>query len=142
MTISYATAETIRLNKSRYCRYVDTKQWAELEGLLLPDTRLTFYDVAGAVLSDFHSRREFIAATMPFLTGAHTSHRVSNSELTATADGEVAAIWAMEDYLVLPPGRPYGAMHGYGHYHERWVERAGSWFLQKLELRRTILEFT
>jgi len=144
MKLTFEVSEAIRSNKARYCRFVDTKQWDELAKLALPETTYTFFDVAGEPLYQFASTQAWLKVTTESLEGAHTSHRVCNSELSMISDSKVAAIWAMEDYLIFKPenGKPSKKMHGYGHYHETWERRGDDWFLSKLELKRTILEFS
>ena len=141
--ITFEISERIRTKKAQYCRFVDTKQWDELGRLMLPDVTLVFFDVDGETLYEFTSCKSWIELTAATLDGAQTSHRVSNSELSPVSESKVAAIWAMEDYLILPPkgGSPAQTMRGYGHYHEIWEQRDGDWLLAKLELKRTILEF-
>jgi hypothetical protein len=141
MDISFATAERIRLKKAQYCRFIDTKQWRSFEKLAFPDARFTFYGVNNEVLYDFSSTEELIRPTARLLEHARSSHRVCNSELCQISDREIAAIWAMEDYLVFPAqdGKAGRAMRGYGHYHEIWTQRGQDWFLKKLELRRQVL---
>ncbi|TFW56699.1 nuclear transport factor 2 family protein [Bradyrhizobium sp. MOS001] len=141
--ITFEVSEIIRTKKAQYCRFVDTKQWDGLSRLILPDAKFIFFGVDGGILHEFDSLQTWIELTAATLDGAHTSHRVSNSELTLLSKGQVAAIWAMEDYLLLraKDGNPAQTMRGYGHYHEIWKQWDSDWFLAKLELTRTILEF-
>lgn len=143
MKITYETSERIRTKKAQYCRFVDTKMWDEYEKLAFPDATFTFLGVDGEILYEFSSTKAHIETAAAALEGAQTSHRVSNSELVRLSDNQIAAIWAMEDYLIFRPrgDDSVSSMRGYGHYHETWELHEGDWFLRKLELRRTILEF-
>ncbi|MET3528522.1 nuclear transport factor 2 family protein [Phenylobacterium koreense] len=140
--VAYEVGEAIRRAKSRYCRFVDTKQWEAFERLALPDAPFTFRDVAGEIIQQFASPREMVAASRPLLAGARSLHRVSNSELTWRDDNTVAAIWAMTDRIVFPARDGQGdvSLRGAGHYHELWTRAGDGWRLAELELQRTFLE--
>lgn len=136
-----ALTNTIRVQKAKYCRFVDTKRWDDLADLLVEKPKLRFFAPDGTLLYGFDSTAEWIQLMRNYLNGAHTIHQVHNDEIEIIADSEVRAIWSMEDYLILAEGedRP-ASMHGYGHYHETWRFAGGGWRLAELELRRTILE--
>ncbi|MDX0431578.1 nuclear transport factor 2 family protein [Sinorhizobium medicae] len=138
----FALAETIRTSKARYCRYMDTQNWAEFAALFAREPTIRFFGEDGIALGEFDSLDEFLAATKAYLAGARTIHQVHNDEIEVITEEEVRAIWSMEDYLLFPDGddvRP-ASMHGYGHYHETWRLEDGQWRLAHLELHRTILE--
>lgn len=136
--------EQVRLAKARYCRFVDTKQWAAFADLLIPSPDIKIYDVAGDLLVAFTSREAFASAAKDYLAGAQSIHQVHNDELSQVSESAISAIWSMEDHILFPDqagGRP-SRHHGYGHYHENWVLTAAGWRIASLELRRTILEIT
>jgi hypothetical protein len=147
MTIPYAIAEAIREKKARYCRYLDTKRWDALIGLGLPDATLTFHDVDGDILTIggvryvFDSPAAFAGTMSVVFRRARTSHQVTNSELSRLSDTEIAALWAMTDYIEYPAiaGIFPVRILGHGHYHEVWQERDGDWLLKELVLKRTSL---
>jgi hypothetical protein len=134
--------EQVRLSKARYCRFLDTKQWQPFVALFVADARACVFDPEGASIAEFHSASAFVNAARQFLEGARSIHQVHNDELELVSEGEISAIWSMEDYIVFPLASRDSPMsvHGYGHYHERWVLRDGVWRISNLELRRTILE--
>ncbi len=136
-----ALVNTVRRQKAKYCRLVDTKRWDDFAALIVDRPELRFYGPDGALLYAFDSLPEYMKVTKKFLEGAHTIHQIHNDEIDVLSETEVHGIWSMEDYLKLAPGdnRPR-SMHGYGHYHETWRFEAGNWRLFKLDLRRTILE--
>lgn len=137
-----ALAETIRTLKARYCRYVDTHQWADLAALFARKPTIRFVGVDGVLLAQFDAVDEFVAVTKAYLSGVKSIHQVHNDEIEIVSENEISAVWSMEDYLIFPEGtdgRP-ASMHGYGHYHETWRLEDGQWRLAHLELRRTILE--
>jgi 3-phenylpropionate/cinnamic acid dioxygenase small subunit len=132
----------IRVLKSRYCRFVDTKDWRAFAGLFSEHARLRFIGESGEIVAGFDQPKEFFDQTKAFLAGARTIHQVHNDELEIVSESEIRAIWSMEDYVIFPDiddGRP-ASLHGYGHYHETWRLEPSGWRLARLELRRTILE--
>ncbi|MGK9199741.1 nuclear transport factor 2 family protein [Sinorhizobium meliloti] len=136
--------DEIAMRKARYCRYVDTKHWEKFRELFADAPTIRFVDPEGHTIHAFTSVDEFVTTSASYLEGARTIHHVHNAEMERVAEGLVDAIWSMEDYLVFPPAndeRP-ASMHGYGHYHETWEFLDGHWRIAKLELRRTILEFS
>jgi len=143
-------AEIITVKKAQYCRCLDTKQWDQLESLMLPDARLSFLDTEGKTFSArgvrylFNSPREFTQTMREVFSSARTSHSVTNPELELVSDREASAIWAMRDCIVFPPvgGILPVSMHGYGHYFETWKRVGEDWFLSDLELRRTIIDLS
>ncbi|MDI7925206.1 nuclear transport factor 2 family protein [Ferirhizobium litorale] len=132
---------TIRGQKARYCRFVDTKEWASLAELIADRPQLRFFAPDGTLLYEFDSAAEWIGLMRNYLDGSHTIHQVHNDEIEVVSDTEVKAIWSMEDYLLLAEGsdRP-ASIHGFGHYYETWRLMDAKWRLTDLELRRTILE--
>lgn len=139
-----AAFDQVRQAKARYCRYLDTRQWDAFTALFVPSPDIRIVDADGGLVVAFASREDFTASARDYLAGARSIHQVHNEELTLVADGEIGAIWSMEDYIVFPEqaaGRP-SRHHGYGHYHETWLRGADGWRLARLELRRTILEIT
>ncbi|EPE97133.1 nuclear transport factor 2 family protein [Rhizobium grahamii] len=137
-----ALADTIRTQKARYCRYVDTHQWVEFTALFASNPTIRFFGEDGVLLAEFDAVDELVAVTRAYLSGVRSIHQVHNDEIDIVSDTEISAVWSMEDYLIFPDGndgRP-ASMHGYGHYHETWRLEDGQWRLALLELRRTILE--
>lgn len=141
MPTQEALINTIRRQKAKYCRFVDTKNWDGFSSLFVERPSLHFYAPDGELLYEFNDRYEYVRAASTFLEGARTIHQVHNDEIDIISDTEIRAIWSMEDYLFLAPGndRPK-SIHGYGHYHETWRLTDGNWCITNIELRRTILE--
>lgn len=142
--------ESITRKKAQYCRYLDTKQWDELEGLMLSDAHLSFLNTQGEVFSSggiryrFNSPRDFTRTMRKVFKTAKTSHSVTNPELELVSDQQAKAVWAMRDCIIFPDiaGFIPVSMRGYGHYFETWSKVGEDWFLSDLELRRTIVDFS
>src|SRR3984957_4605760 len=136
--------EEIRRLKARYWRFVDTKQWERFGELWAPDATFTDHSAA------FHCEgaqevRDKIAAALP--DDVVTVHHGHQSEIEIEDQDHARGIWAMEDYLIFPPGAvhptsaaPTSTVRGYGHYVESYVKLDGEWKFQKSELFRLRLE--
>ena len=136
--------ERVRRAKAQYCRFVDTKNWAAFAKLFEQNLQVRMFDPAGATIVSFDDRDSFVSICDTSLVGAQTIHQVHNDEIDQISDGEISATWSMEDMIIFGspgPGQP-ARMHGFGHYHELWRLGAEGWRIARLELRRTILEFT
>jgi hypothetical protein len=119
--------------KARYCRLLDTKDWAGWADLFLPDFVL---DATGSGGPRIAGRDAAVASVRGSIDAAKTVHQVHSPEIEI--DGDTArGIWAMQDRLIWPGGR---TLTGYGHYHERYVRSGGVWRIAKSRLTRLILE--
>lgn len=131
-----AAIEEIRILKARYCRYVDTKDWAAFRTLFADDATLFFpenYPEAAAI-------DDFMKGVGPALEGGTTVHHVLAPEIEIVDETHARGIWAMQDALYFPPGTSglAGAseIHGAGHYHESYVRRNGKWLFASVRLSR------
>lgn len=121
--------------KARYCRFLDTKDWAAWRDLFTEDYALDISEGTGIPV--IHGRDEAIARVRASIGEAKTAHQVHTPEIRIDGD-EAHAIWAMQDRVVFGPGRP--SITGYGHYHERWLRRDGVWKIASLRLTRLHLD--
>ncbi len=67
-----------------------------------------------------------------------TVHHGHTPEIEIISRDEATGIWAMEDKLWVQPASvlPFVFMHGYGHYHKRYVRLADGWRIQEIRLVR------
>ncbi len=122
--------------KARYCRALDTKDWDLLRDLLTEDFVLDVTDGTDVpVITGRDAALEQIRAS---IETARTAHQVHLPEMEIT-DEEASVIWPMQDRVVWGADKP--SLVGYGHYHERWVLRAGQWRLAALRLTRLHIDF-
>lgn len=135
--------DEIRELKARYWRYVDTKQWDSFIELFRPEA--TFSDHS----ADFHcADRASIAEAIPTALADVTSvHRGLQYEIEVLAEDRARGIWAMEDYLVYPPGASHppnpgqtSSVRGYGHYVETYAKSQEGWRFVSIDLYRLRLE--
>lgn len=137
-----AAIEDIKILKARYCRYVDTQDWASFRTLFDDGATLFFpenYDSVAAI-------DDFMQGVGSALKGGVTAHHVMMPEIEIVDDDNARAIWAMQDALYFLPGTRglAGAseIHGVGHYHETYVRRGGTWLFASIRLSRLRLAVT
>lgn len=135
--------EEIRTLRAKYWRFVDTKQWAAFGRLFALDAR--FVDHSAEFRCD--GAEEIEGKISAVLEHSVTIHHGHQSEIEIEDESNARGIWAMEDYLVFPPGvahetNPYpsAVVRGYGHYVDRYVKLDGEWRFQQVDLHRLRLE--
>lgn len=136
MTAMFADWAAICETKARYCRLMDTKDWAGwadcfTEDLVLDTTPAGGYRVEG--------RDAAIAAVLGSIEHAKTAHQVHNPEIVFDADGQGAdVVWAMNDRVQMAPDKQnenYGGHTGYGNYRERYLKCPdGRWRITRTTL--------
>jgi hypothetical protein len=124
--------EEIAELKARYFRLLDTKQWDALRDVFTDD--MCFYRNEETEPSA-RSGDEFVASLRALLPTAVTVHQGHMPEITITGERSATGIWAMFDFVDDPSRNR--AIHGYGHYHERYEKGDdGRWRIQELRLVR------
>lgn len=137
MTASFADWLDICNLKARYCRLLDTKQWADFAALFAEDFELDVTEASGGKLPVIRGRDQALAAVRASIEAAKTAHQVHSPEIVVEGDGG-RAIWAMQDRVIWPD-RP--ALTGFGHYHETYVRSGGAWRIRSSRLTRLMMEF-
>ncbi len=129
--------EEIRRLKARYCRTVDSKDWA---GFMAVFTSDAIMDLTAEAADE--ANREVFAGMDPVLRGPEaianfvsstlsagvvTVHHSFMPEIEITSEDEASGTWAMTDYL------DFGGsgIRGYGHYHERYRREGGQWLISE-----------
>jgi ketosteroid isomerase-like protein len=123
--------------KARYCRLMDTKDWAGwadvfTEDLVLDTTPAGGYRVEG--------RAEAIRMVRGSIEHAKTAHQVHNPEIVFADDARSAQVtWAMNDRVEMADDIFARTGHrghtGYGHYRERYVKGDdGCWRIAETQL--------
>jgi len=136
--------------KARYCRTLDTKDWAGYADVFTEDLVLDTRDAGGPITQ---GRDEAIKMVRKSIETAATAHQVHNLELTLNGD-TADAIWAMQDRVVYGADRrpivqqPNGRSQtlfghtGYGHYLEHYVRKNGRWRIAHQRLTRLHVDYT
>ncbi|HEX2101845.1 MAG TPA: nuclear transport factor 2 family protein, partial [Candidatus Synoicihabitans sp.] len=83
--------------KARYCRMLDTKNWAGLAALLTEDFVLDVSE--GTSLPVIQGRDAALAQVTSLVGSARTVHQVHTPEIELHGD-EAHVIWAMQDRVV------------------------------------------
>jgi hypothetical protein len=126
--------ERIKALKSRYCRYLDTKQWDKWATLFADD--FTFTSGEGG-------REERIQALAAERQNATTVHHVHSPEIVMTGPETARGIWALHDYVEFPeiattgPAKGYRGMIGAGHYEEEYRKVGDDWKISYMRVTRT-----
>jgi uncharacterized protein (TIGR02246 family) len=128
--------EAIKQLKARYCRTMDTKDWAAMRGVFADDVSVDTTESGGGVVEGADAFVAFLRDTIGEVVTVHQCH---TPEIAVTAPDAASGIWAMEDMLRWPDGTE---LHGYGHYHETYAKRDGAWRIQSLRLTRLRTDFT
>jgi ketosteroid isomerase-like protein len=127
----------IQQTKSRYFRYLDTKQWALWRELFTDD--LVFYmedSVLPATMEPVTvGGDKFVEYVSDILTSSVTVHQGHMPEIEFRGPDEADVVWAMYDWV--DNAEQDHAMQGFGHYHETYRKGAdGTWRIATLRLTR------
>jgi hypothetical protein len=123
--------------KARYFRHIDTKDWEGLrQDVLTPDVRVDVTDDGAGIVE---GADRFLAALARVLGGASTIHHGHMPEIELTSATTATGTWAMEDRLRFPEG-PVAELHGWGHYHDRYVKTPDGWRIAATRLSRLRLD--
>jgi uncharacterized protein (TIGR02246 family) len=136
MTTWSEDIEAIKQLKARYCRTMDTKDWDAMRSLFAHDVTIDTIESGGSVVT---GADEFMIFLRQAIDDVITVHHCHMPEIERTSPTTASAIWAMEDMLRWPDGTE---LHGYGHYHETYEKRTGTWRITSSRLTRLRMDFT
>ena len=127
--------------KARYCRMLDTKDWAGYADVFTEDFELDTSAAGGpGVIRGRDAAMRMIRSSVE---QARTAHQVHSPEITLEGD-TAHVIWAMQDRVVWGDRRPEPRSlghTGYGHYHERYERRNGRWRIAAQRLTRLHVDY-
>ena len=133
--------EQICILKARYFRFVDQKRWLELRALFTDDATMHFAERTEQPEPADVAIARIKAVLVPDVVSVHHGHM---PEIEIEGPDIARAIWAMEDRLVFPSGRPNivraDRLRGYGHYHETYRREQGGWRIATMRLERLLVE--
>ncbi len=135
MIVNFADWLAICNVKARYCRCLDTKDWAGYADCFTDDVVIDTRQSGGPM---FEGQAAAVAAIRGSIEAAFTVHHVHAPEITFNGD-TAHAIWAMQDRLIWPNGMQ---LLGFGHYHEDYVRVEDGWKIAKSTLTRINVEMT
>jgi ketosteroid isomerase-like protein len=136
MTSNFADWLAICETKARYCRCLDSKDWAGYADCFTENFVLDTPPQGNVT----RGRDAAVKTVRRAVETAQTAHQVHNPEITFDPDGNAAnVIWAMQDRVKWGEDRAKqlgNAGHlGFGHYRERYVKcDDGRWRISSLVL--------
>lgn len=124
--------ESIKRLKARYCRHLDTKDWAMWRMLFADDFVSDTAEAGGRVIV---GADDFVAFTRNNIgrPAQATAHQVHAPEIELTSPTTARGVWALQDVVRFAPGLN---LVGYGHYHETYEYAGGQWFIKSSKLTR------
>lgn len=134
-TVELAAIEEIKQLKARYFRCMDTKDWVGFAAVFAPDAEMDMRGEAGpdALVRGNEAIAAFVRRSVDAVTTVHHGHM---PEIRLTGADTAEGIWAMEDVLRWPDGAALVSLHGYGHYHDRYVRTGEGWRIAATRLTR------
>ncbi len=129
--------------KARYCRCLDSKDWAGYADVFTPDAVLDTRGAGGALIE---GREALVAMVRGSIGDAVTVHHVHSPEIRLTGQDTAGAVFAMQDRVIWAPekAREVGrkSLTGYGHYHEEYRRCGdGQWRISRSALTRLHVDF-
>src|ERR1700712_129983 len=124
--------EELKQLKARYCRLLDTKDWAGWRELFADDF---VSDTSAAGGKRIEGGDAFVAYVRKALgkRSRTTVHMVHMPEIEMLSPTSAKGIWMLEDFLRFAPGLK---LRAYGHYTETYVLADGHWRFASSTLTR------
>lgn len=124
--------EAIKQLKARYCRYLDTKDWAAWRAIFADDF---VSDTSEAGGKSIFGADDFVSFTRKAIgrPAQATAHQVHAPEIELTSASTARGVWALQDVVRFGPGV---SLVGYGHYHETYENITGQWLIKSSTLTR------
>jgi hypothetical protein len=124
--------ESIKQLKARYCRYLDTKDWAAWRSIFTDDFVSDTAEAGGKLII---GADDFVAFTRNNIgrPAQATAHQVHAPEIELTSATTAHGVWALQDVVRFGPGV---TLVGYGHYHETYQNIDGKWLIKSSKLTR------
>ena len=124
--------ESIKQLKARYCRYLDTKDWAAWRALFTDDFVSDTAEAGGKLIV---GADEFVSFTRKNIgrPAQATAHQVHAPEIELTSATTARGVWALQDVVRFGAGV---SLVGYGHYHETYERTGGQWLIKSSKLTR------
>jgi uncharacterized protein (TIGR02246 family) len=129
---SWADVEAIKQLKARYCRLLDTKDWAGWRDIFTDDFVSDTTPSGGVLITGADEFVAFLQSTLG-KPSQPTVHQVHAPEIELTSPSTATGVWALNDVVRLAPGIN---LQGYGHYHETYEKTDGQWRIKTSTLTR------
>jgi hypothetical protein len=124
--------ESIKQLKARYCRYLDSKDWAAWRSIFADDFVSDTAEAGGKLII---GADDFVAFTRNNIgrPAQATAHQVHAPEIELTSATTARGVWALQDVVRFGHGV---TLVGYGHYHETYENIDGKWLIKSSKLTR------
>jgi len=124
--------EEIKSLRARYCRGIDTKDWALLRSTLAPDIRLdlpSLRERGGLAGAD-----AFIELASAWFGKTPSLHANYLPEIELVSPTRATGIWQQQHFLPnrYRPEEHHG--HGYGYSHDSYEKTDGRWLVKSVKL--------
>jgi hypothetical protein len=139
----FATWQAICDTKARYCRCLDSKDWAGYADVFTPDAVLDTRGAGGALIA---GRAALVEMVRGSIGDAVTVHQVHSPEIRLTGPDSAEAVFAMQDRVIWGAEKAQAvgrrSLTGYGHYHEEYrLGEDGHWRIARSALTRLHVDF-
>ena len=128
--------EAIKQLKARYFRTMDTKDWDGMRRVFTDDVVMDTTESGGGVITGADDFMAFLRETLADVVTVHHGHM---PEIELSSPTRATGIWALQDTLIWPDGT---RLAGYGHYHETYEKKGGTWRIASSTLTRLGMDFT
>ncbi|WP_340589110.1 nuclear transport factor 2 family protein [Erythrobacter alti] len=140
---AFADYVAICETKARYCRCLDTKDWAGYADVFTDGVVLDTRASGGEMVE---GREQVVAMVKSAIGKAITVHQVHSPEIALTDPDTAEAIWAMQDHVVWDEAKAQAvgrkSLTGFGHYRETYRRCGdGAWRIARTELTRLHMSF-
>jgi hypothetical protein len=139
----FAQFQAICETKARYCRCLDSKDWAGYGEVFTEDAVLDSSAAGGQVVL---GRATIVDTIRGAIGKAVTVHQVHSPEISMIGSDEAEVTWAMQDRVIwdADKARAIGrkSLTGFGHYRETYrLDADGTWRIAFSKLTRLHVDF-
>jgi hypothetical protein len=118
--------EEIKQLKARYCRFIDTQDWAAWRDEVLTE------DFAHESLGETIAGRDAVVDSVAgAMEGGTSFHHVHAPEIAITGADTATGVWALRDVTKLPGDGTPIVFRGAGYYAEDYVRTDQGWRVQR-----------
>jgi len=141
--LEFADYQSICETKARYCRCLDTKDWAGYADVFTSDAVLDSRGSGGQMVE---GRAALVELVRSSIDNAITVHQVHSPEITLVDPDKAQVIWAMQDHVVWDENKAKAvgrkSLTGFGHYTETYKRCEDAvWRITRSELTRLHMSF-
>ena len=128
--------EEIKQLKARYFRFVDKKNWANLETIFTEDCTFDFESsLPGVGATRYENAAAFMSAVPVRHADTVAMHHGHTPEITLLDSERARGIWVLEDIVLRKVGG-IPSFHGWGHYFEQYTRVDGIWKISAVRIER------